>query len=197
MADVLQPCWFAQPAAGVGPQQGWLRFHWWLKELAGKRYRMRDRGSWRGGRRWRQGTRRGLDNAVICCFCANSFCDRRTTSSAAIGPLLVQIDGLTNKISSSGSWVIGACYPPAPCWGNKILPHPRQLRTTSSAFAPCIPNNTSQILTSTCLVALDIQGGVGNSKVQPILLFSSTFRHCTFLGNFGSLKISLAVRRNP
>lgn len=26
MADVLQPCWFARPAARVGPQQNWLRF---------------------------------------------------------------------------------------------------------------------------------------------------------------------------
>ncbi len=112
MADVLQHSWFAQPAAGVGPQQGWLRFHWWLKELAGIRYRTRDKGSWRGGRRWRQGPRRGLDNAVICCFCAKCFYDRRTTSSAAIGPLLVRIDVLTNTISSSCSWVIGACSPP-------------------------------------------------------------------------------------
>lgn len=164
MADVLLHCWFARPAAWVCPQQGWLRFHWWLKELAGKWYRARDRGkggSWRGERRWRQGTRRGLDNAVICCFCANCFCDRRTTSSAAIGPLLIRIDVLTNKISSSGSWVIGACSPshpspPAPCWGNKILPHPRQLRTTSSAFAPCIPNNPSWTLTCTRLVALHV-----------------------------------------
>lgn len=41
----------------------------------------------------------GLDNGVMCCFRANCFCDRGTTSFTAIGSNQEQIDMLTNKKS--------------------------------------------------------------------------------------------------
>jgi len=78
----------------------------------------------KGGERGDDG-KGGLDNAVICCFCANCFCDRMTTSSAAIGPLLIRIDVLTNKISSSGSWVIGACSPSRLLWKQQDCASPQ------------------------------------------------------------------------
>jgi len=112
-----------------------------------------------------------------------------TTSSAAIGPLLIRIDVLTNKISSSGSWVIGACSPSRLLWKQQDCASPQAAEDHIQCVCTLHPKQ-HLMNTKTCTrsVALHVQRGVGNIKVQPKVHF--------ILGNFCSLKLYFAVRKN-